>query len=652
MTKVKRKYLQYLWAIGLVLCLAPKASPQQSRRDSLRQIRDTARTYYLDYDFFHRYALMQYKAEDTTMNDFRFFDPAVLSNVMNSSLGNLGSPINPIIFRLSQRPGFDIGMHGYDAYQFTDENAPFYLTLRPTTRLTYFLGMGSEQMLDVMHTQRILPDLQLGLQYKHINSDGYYLRQGAVYHNFRFFGRYNTSNRRYKLIFQFIHNELSVLQNGGLINDTNFIDDAQVTNPSIRKNYFTALDSAADRWYNNQITIEHAYTFDRRQKDTITFDERPLFTLMHRFHYDNRENRYRDGQPDTAAYPQIYFDSSFTRNSVFFQTVDNEFKAMLYMRRKFKSHSPLTVGIRHQYIQVENRLGYIQGDTLETDSAYHRRDYHNLSLSGSIRYDIAEQLSIEGRAWYYFAGYNRNDFQASFSVLYASRDSARVHHTLEAFAHFRLYQPAFTSALFASNHYQWQNTFSKQQMLDAGLSYTVPEWNLGVLFHAYLLNQYIYFDQQGQPQQSGNVNSVFTLDLHKRFRAWKFYFDNRFIGQYSSSDVIRVPYFTGRFSFYFQGYLFKRALLLNLGFDITYNTPYKALAYDPNTAQFRLQDEITTGNYPYLDVFLTAKIKTVVAYVRLRNTNQRWPDVPYFITPHYPMQDRTLQFGITWKFLN
>lgn len=645
---VVRRHLFY-W---LILLLPLGVSAQQSRRDSLKTLRDTTHIYFLDNSFFDQYALLKFNFEDTTMELFRFFDPSVKNNVINSSLGNLGTANNPIYFQPGIKPGFDFGMHSFDLHQLTDENTKYYFTLRPYTELSYFLGMGSEQMLNIIHTQRIIPDLQLGIEYKHINSDGFYRRQGSVHHNFRFFGRYNTPNKKYKLIFNYIHNEFDVFENGGLANDSDFINNAQITNPDIRKNYFTNLDSAQNRWYNNQFTIQHAYTFDRKQKDTVNFDERPLFTLMHRLHYSNRENRYRDSKPNTEFYPSILIDSTFTRHSVFYQTVDNEIKALLYLRKKFKSHSPFTAGVRHQFIDVQNRIGKFQGDTLEVDSAYVSNNWHNLSVFSSFRYDITEQLSLEANGQYYFAGYNLNDFHLGFFVRYFSKDSAKVHHRISAYAHYRQYQASYVTNIYTSNHHQWNNSFEPQRMFNAGINYIVPEWNMDIQFNSYLMNNTVYYDTLSRPQQFGDVNSVFTLYLRKRFRAWKFYFDNTFIGQYSSSDIIRLPYFTGRFSFYFQGHLFKKALWLNIGFDITYNTPFKANAWDPALGQFRLQDEYETGNYPYLDVFITAKIKSVKAYVRLRNTNQRWPEIPYYITPNYPMQDRTVQFGLSWSFLN
>jgi hypothetical protein len=70
------------------------------------------------------------------------------------------------------------------------------------------------------------------------------------------------------------------------------------------------------------------------------------------------------------------------------------------------------------------------------------------------------------------------------------------------------------------------------------------------------------------------------------------------------------------------------------------------------TAAFYLQNQDLTGNYPFIDIHISGIIKTVKFFVKLRNVNQRWPDVPYYSTPHYPLQDRSVQVGVSWTFLN
>ncbi len=631
---------------------------REERRDSLKALRDTAVVRYLDYQFFDNFALMRYiEKDDTSIHSFRHFDPSIRKYTANASLGNLGTANNTLIFFNPFRQGFDLGMYSFDVYDFTNENCLYYNTRRPYTTLSYNIGSGSEQVLKLMHTQRIFPTLQLGLQYNHINSDGFYQRQGVVRQDIRFFGRYQSYNKKYKLIFNYTHNDMDVYENGGLKNDSNFIYNGliyagQIVPNNQRNSYPVMLDSAQNRWYNNGVFLRQAYTFDRKKDSLNLDDERPLFSLMHTFYFNNAVHRYRDGKPNNEFYGAVLIDSTYTMNSFVTNEVSNEVKAIFYMRKKYASKSPLTAGIKHQFINLRNNVGYLQGDTLRTDSALNKHNFNNLSVFGQIHYDIAEQFAVSGRADYFIAGYNLNDLHISANAMYKSKDSAKVHHQFNAFFNFKLVESTYMQYQFYSNHRQWKNSFGKQRIINVGANYVAPEWNLDATFNAFLLNNYIYFDQNITPQQNSGVNSVFTLEIHKRFRAWRFYFDTYATGQYSSSDIIRLPYFVGRFSFYFQSYLFKKALLLNAGFDITYNTPYKANAYDPLTSQFYLQDQVTTGNYPFLDFFITAQVKTVRLFVRLRNTNQRWPNVPYFGTPHNPLQDRSIQVGVSWNFYN
>lgn len=631
---------------------------REERRDSLKALRDTAVVRYLDYPFFDNYALMRYEEkDDSSIHSFRHFDPSVRRYIANATLGNLGTANSTLIFFNPFEKGFDLGMHAFDVYNFTNENALYYNTRRPYTTLSYHIGSGSEQVLKLMHTQRIFPTLQLGIQYNHINSDGFYQRQGVVRHDIRFFGRYQSYNKKYKLIFNYTHNEMNVFENGGLQNDSNFIYNGliyagQIVPNNQRNSYPVMLDSAQNRWYNNGVFVQQAYTFDRKKDSLNADDERPLFSLMHSFYFNNQANAFRDGKPNNAFYGAVLIDSSYTMNSFNTDEVSNEVKAIFYMRKKYVSKSPLTAGIKHQYINLRNKVGYVQGDTLRTDSIFNKHAFSNLSVFGQVHYDIAERFAITGRADYFFAGYNLNDLYINANISYRAKDSAKVHHQLNAFFNFSLVAPSYLEYQFYSNHRQWKNNFGKQRVINVGANYIAPEWNFDASFNAYLLNNYIYFDKNITPQQNTGVNTVFTLELHKRFRAWRFYFDTYATGQYSSSEIIPLPYFVGRFSFYYQSYLFKKALLLNAGFDITYNTPYKANAYDPLTSQFYNQDQVTTGNYPFLDLFITAQVKTVRFFVRLRNTNQRWPNVPYFGTPHNPLQDRSIQVGVSWNFYN
>lgn len=633
------------------------SSAQQSRRDSLKILRDTARVNVVNWAHFHETGKIQYDTTDESFYRLRFFDPAIQQNLINPSLGNLGTAIQPAVFSSPFQEGFQLGMRSFDAYAFTFSNTPYYLTLRPYSNVAYFLGMGGEQLLNVMHTQRIIKNLQLGAQYRHINSTGFYQRQEAVHHNVRFFGRFETDNKRYKLFVDYHHNEMNVMENGGLENDSTFILNGVITSGGTlvpntnRQTYNVQLDSAANRWFNNGASVTQSYSFFRKTSDSSQANTIPWWSIFHQAKYEQRSNTFRDALPNLNYYDQVVFDSSFTKQSVETHQVSNELKSIFYLRKKYKTNSPVYVSARHEFIDATQRIG-LKNNNTETDSTLYHQSWHNISIHGGFQWDLNEKISMTGNAYYYFYGYNINDWGVQYRLQFQSTDSIKIQHRINAVISYREFTPTFVHQYFQSNHIGWDQQLAAQRELKGMITYHVPEWKLYAKATTSLLHQYIYFDEQRKPQQSNDITNVFSMEIYKKFRAWKFFIEPHIIGQYATQDFIRIPNVLGRLSFYFESYLFKKALFMNLGVDVWYNSPFKANGYDPVTTQFYLQNTTTTGNYPFLDVYLNAKIKTVNVYVRLRNVNQRFPDVPYFYTPHHPLQDRSIQFGVSWNFYN
>lgn len=654
--------------IFIILCytgLSVGVLAQDSRRDSLRALRDTAKVLMMDTKFFRDYALPRYEKRDTSLDKIRLYEPTYDVYNFNSSLGTVGTAPQPMLFRPPSVTGFDHGFHAFDCYWFDEDNIVFYRTKRPFTEGAYSLGSKSEQTLTLLHTQQIVNGLQAGLEYRHLYSNGFYDRQDVTYNSFRIFTTYFSKNDRYKMSFHFTHNDSYVEENGGLQNDSTFILNGTFSGGTLipntnREVYPVNLRGALNRWYNNALTLQQSFTFLRKAQilDSVAGDsawhaERPpLFTMVHKIHYNNAEFRYRDDNPNPVFYGPALLDTSLTRHSTYYQLLDNEVKFILYMRKKFESKSPLVAGVRHQLVIDNMAVAYNSADTLEYDSIPSNYTTNNLQVFARFRFDITSKIGVEAYGHYFLAGYNQNDFTLGGELFFHSSDSARVRHLLSAGAEYRQFRPAYVYNRMNTNHVQWQNDFAPQRVVHVFLKYQVPEWKLWLRGNVYLLNNHTYFDTLRTPQQLGSVAAVFTAEVYKDFRFWKFHFNNRVTGQYASTDVIRVPNLVLHSNLYFESLVFKKSLLFRIGVDVWFFTQYRPYAYDPLTAQFYLQDERQSGNYPFIDVYVSGKIKWARLFFRVRNVNQRLPDIPYFLTPGYPMQDRSIQFGVTWGFYN
>jgi hypothetical protein len=98
--------------------------------------------------------------------------------------------------------------------------------------------------------------------------------------------------------------------------------------------------------------------------------------------------------------------------------------------------------------------------------------------------------------------------------------------------------------------------------------------------------------------------------------------------------------------------LFKGALIGDLGFDFYYTSKYKASAYMPATGIFHLQDEYNVGGFPFLDVFLTIRIKRTRIFVSYNNLlhGLRFIGENYFTAYNYPLKPRNVRVGLVWTF--
>jgi hypothetical protein len=107
-----------------------------------------------------------------------------------------------------------------------------------------------------------------------------------------------------------------------------------------------------------------------------------------------------------------------------------------------------------------------------------------------------------------------------------------------------------------------------------------------------------------------------------------------------------------RTSIYYRNYVFKKALLLDIGLDVFYNTAYKAPNYMPATGQFYIQQTTSVGNYPYIDLFIDAQIKKARIFLKIEHVNSGLFGQTYLQYPNHPMNDRAFKLGINWRFFN
>lgn len=148
---------------------------------------------------------------------------------------------------------------------------------------------------------------------------------------------------------------------------------------------------------------------------------------------------------------------------------------------------------------------------------------------------------------------------------------------------------------------------------------------------------------------------VLTAALEQNFKLGILHWDN-IVTYQSTSDEIVLP--LPKLNIYSTLYLrFKIARVLDcdFGVDARYFTKYYAPEYAPGVASFAVQqnEEVRTesGNYPFCNAYANFQLKNCRFFIMMSHVN--FSDKGnYFTTPHNPMNQRVLRFGLNWNFFN
>ena len=152
-------------------------------------------------------------------------------------------------------------------------------------------------------------------------------------------------------------------------------------------------------------------------------------------------------------------------------------------------------------------------------------------------------------------------------------------------------------------------------------------------------------------QHSGNV-SLTSVYARKDFRLGGLHLDNRVLLQWSTDqDVVPVPLLSAFLSYYYEFWVVRDVLRLQIGLDGRYNTKYYAPGYNPALSVYYNQREVETGNYPYMDAFVMGKWKRMRIFLKYQHVNKGlFGNGEYFSAARYPLNPGMFKIGISWGF--
>jgi hypothetical protein len=577
---------------------------------------------------------------DTTLNQAQIFNPVFKNNRASLYLGNLGTAYHDLFFNPARNLNFDEGMHAFDLYLTRPEDLKFYRTLSPYSRLNYTWNQKKEQLFELTFAQNITPRLNYAVNFGRLVSEGDYQRQKADHLNFDGSLWYQSKNKRYLAVAAYISNSLRVQENGGIKNDSIF------RVPSQLQTEFEPvfLSNAENRINNSHIYFRQSY--DLGPNDSIKLDTTyiPRVIPRHRFSHSidlhQRKYNYFENSID-SMYALTLIDPEKTRDQLRVRELTNELSYQFFAKHRSNTSglfrgTTIGLSLKHHYVN------YYQ----QTFDTLFQSVEPGISLSTLIVPKVRLLVTAESHVYLN----NEGDFaqHASSALRY---EFVPEDHYIQLGYRLRSALAPFNTQYFYSNHFTWSNQFDNLIAHTADLNYINRKLRLEVKTSITDLKNYIYYTDAGYPAQYTGAIQVLALEIRKDFTLGKFHLDNQVIAQKSSDDdILRQPYLYAFNSFYFESYVFKKAMRLRTGIDSRYYTSYYGYDYNPATSQFIQENTLAFGDYPVLDFFIAAKVKRATLLFKLDHANQQLTKSGYYMIRSYPIPERTFKIGVNWAF--
>ncbi len=399
----------------------------------------------------------------------------------------------------------------------------------------------------------------------------------------------------------------------------------------------------------------------------------PVTSIIHTVDINNYDRIYQAyATPSSKYYANTFYtlndDNAYRGDSIYDKTQFLSIKntAALALLEGFNKY--MKAGLK-AFVSYEYRK-YQMPDLTGDSTAYFMNKWtgHCLNIGGQLsrhqgktfHFDLEAELGVTGMD----AGSLAIDFNTDLNFPLFG-DTVQ----LAAKAYFHRVTPNFFLNNYHSKHLWWnQDLDSETRTHVEGLfSYQKTQTQLRIAIDE--IQKYTYFgmkytlDDQlnrtgltgGVFQESGNIN-VLTAQLMQNFQLGPLNWENVVTYQNSSNtEVLPLPALNV-FSNLFLKFKIARVLDVELGGCVTYFTKYEAPDYLPMLNQFAIQQNaesrVELGGYPFVDVYANMQLKRARFFVAMTHVNAGSGSKMQFLTPHYPMNNRTFRMGVSWTFIN
>gem|GEM_PF-3059136 len=597
------------------------------------------------------------------------------------TLGNMGKPARRLRYGLCDAL-FDREDGRLDP--FTLQLDPYWLDIRrdlrymdtrtPFVNVQFAQASRRLQNLEVTVSQNVTPWWNALINYKRRASDGYFQNSALDHYNIYTTQHIRSRNQRYRLLLAGVFQQLKDGINGGLDAETAF--DVVEINP---------LSTSVNIESGNLLRSGRSFYLMQQYRFYGDSTDRLLkFNLFTEIEGGTRFRQYEDNNPTQiplTPYP------GFRTNP---NQVNEAWKIESY---RFRGGSGLQVRDFYQELSVAHQVQhvYVNGvpffqtvQDIEIKGHYIRKaEGADIQWSGLQRIQAFLPATHFAQAHARIPLTMRMRRSPSDTMVWVASglaDTLNRWNPLSITGHFRggFLPGSLSDTLYQGNTFGGQNMSDKQTMLHmrGGLAWRHPDRiNKGTYR---LLGNYAhlqgYYSHVNHPitynsflqieRNPGAWYSHTGIEASFRFRIARFYMEPSVWVQSNgySDDLTRAyafgkPQMHGKASIFFENQLFSKAGVFRFGVDFQYFSDFEGFRPDPGSGIFYrsglpMTQFFVPPVYLRTDIFLSAKVKDAVIFLRMLHVNQGLQALQYYTTPYYPMWARTFSFGVNWTFFD
>jgi len=562
------------------------------------------------------YKLLDSTGIDTAQNFIQNFDEYEKMDYAYINLGQSGTPALPMIFLYQNKNRIFPFVNNF-YYYFKPQNY-YYSTNKPYTSFKYLGGLKylEDQYLDFLHTQSPDSSVNFGIYYKLYTTqnlqspkDNSSLSMLDVW--------YYKKIKAFNLYIGLESGRIKRMENGGYIDTSASFDPTD-------KNLIYYLSDVNNQY--NQMLFTTNLEYNYREK----------IRLVHSFNFRRLSMIFYETNPHSSYFGTPLISTKATYDSTGVKTFDNSFSVILGKKGNL---SLSIINSLQTYYYFRGFLYNLQGEHV-TDNyvkLFYKKSIGNFNYHSSFDYHLTSIYSGD----------------IVFKALQSYKFNWHNGASINLYEGFSRLAPEYFYTNYNGNYDYWKNNFQNVVKTEANISFIDSSFNLKAGYNYNMINNYIFIDTIGHPAQLNNTLFVNTFYLKKTFNFHPLVLSLNAYYQKSNSDsVFNLPKLVTSGDIFFDFGLAKDNLHINIGANVVYYSGFYEYRYNPALGFLYPSFSRYTGNYPFVNLFVTGKIKSAVIIVRLDNAGG-YLFAPYHETvEHYHIRDFLLRFGVQWWFRN